>query len=378
MGVTPPLYGRSSLADLMPSVLASLGVPGEAAVLPLAPIARAVVLLVDGLGLELLSRHRDRAPFLSSLPSTRLTAGFPSTTATSLASLGTGLPVGEHGLTGYTSWVPEADAVVGWLTWTAGQQDLRERLVPEQVVPGLTTFERAERDGVDVTVAAPAAFQGSGLTRAVLRGGRYRGAVTPGDAVAHAVAGSRLSRRSLVYCYTPDLDLVGHVRGTTSQAWSEQLSLVDVFAEQLAARLPPGTALHVTGDHGMVDVAPDDRVDVDISPALQQGVRALAGEPRMRHVHVVPGAAADVLASWKAELGNRAAVLTRRQAIVAGLLGPVVTPAAAARTGDLLVIATSGLAVVRSHAEPFASGLLGHHGALSEAELAVPLLTRSS
>ncbi|MBC7374959.1 MAG: alkaline phosphatase family protein, partial [Frankiales bacterium] len=354
------------------------GVPGEPAVLPLAPTARAVVLLVDGLGLELLDRHRDRAPFLSSLTSTRLTAGFPSTTATSLASLGTGLPPGEHGVTGYTSWAPEADAVVGWLTWTTGQQDLREQLVPEQVVPGLTVFERAERAGVAVTVAAPAAFEGSGLTRAVLRGGRYRGAVTPGDAVAHAVTGSRLGRRSLVYCYTPDLDLIGHVRGTAGEAWAEQLALVDAFAEQLAARLPPGTVLHVTGDHGMVDVAPGDRVDYDTSPVLQQGVRVLAGEPRMRHVHVAPGAVADVQATWEAELGDRAMVVRRQQAIDAGLLGPVVTPAAEARIGELLVIATGGLAIVRSQVERLASGLLGHHGALSEAELAVPLLTSAA
>jgi hypothetical protein len=376
-GVRVPAYGSASLADLLPAVLTSLGVAGERDVLGLTPTGRAVVLLVDGLGAELLRRHADAAPFLTSLASRDLTAGFPATTVTSLASLGTGLPPGEHGLPGYTSWVEEVEQTVGWLGWSpvSAGTDLREELVPEVVQPRATAFERAAAAGVEVTVAAPATFDGSGLTRAVLRGGSYRGSITPGDAVALAAAASRLGTRSLVYCYTPDLDLTGHVRGVDSDAWRQQLAVVDRFAEQLAARLPAGTVLHVTADHGMVDVADDARVDADASPGLREGVRALAGEPRVRHVHAEPGAAADVLARWRAELGDRMQVLTRHEVVAAGLLGPVVHPAALARTGDVVAIATGEVAVVRRRAEPRFSALRGQHGALTDDELLVPLLT---
>ena len=372
-----PAYGRASLADLLPSVLASLDVAGERAVLGLAPTARAVVLLVDGMGAELLRRHADAAPFLTSLGTRDLTAGFPSTTVTSLASFGTGLPPGEHGLPGYTSWVEEVEQTVGWLGWSpvSSRTDLRDDLVPEVVQPKPTAFERAAAAGVEVTVAAPASFDGSGLTRAVLRGGAYRGSITPGDAVALAAQASRSGARSLVFCYTPELDLTGHVRGVDSEAWREQLAVVDAFAEQLAARLPAGTVLHVTADHGMVDVTDDARVDADASPVLREGVRALAGEPRARHVHAEPGAAADVLARWRAELGDRMQVLTRAEAVAAGLLGPVVSPAALARTGDVVAIATGDVAVVRRRAEPRFSALRGQHGALTDDELLVPLLS---
>ena len=374
-----PAYGSASLADLLPSVLTSLGVAGERDALRLAPTARAVVLLVDGLGAELLRRSADVAPFLSSLAARDLTAGFPATTVTSLASFGTGLPPGEHGLPGYTSWVEEVEQTVGWLGWSpvSARTDLRDELVPELVQPRATAFERAAADGVEVTVAAPASFDGSGLTRAVLRGGSYRGSITPGDAVALAVEASRLGTRSLVYCYTPDLDLTGHVRGVASDAWHEQLAVVDRFAEQLAARLPAGTVLHVTADHGMVDVTDDARVDADASPVLREGVRALAGEPRARHVHAEPGAEADVLARWRAELGDRMQVLSRDEVVAAGLLGPVVGPAALARTGDVVAIATSDVAVVRRRAEPRFSALRGQHGALTDDELLVPLLSTS-
>ena len=379
MGDVPaaPAYGAASLSDLLPSVLTSLGVAGERDALALPPTGRAVVLLVDGLGAELLRRHADEAPFLSSLAGRPLTAGFPATTVTSLASLGTGLAPGEHGLTGYTSFVEALDQTVGWLSWTpvGGGGDLRDRLVPEDVQPRSTAFERAAAAGVEVTVAASTQFEGSGLTRAVLRGGAYRGSVSPGDAVATAVARSRAGRRSLVYCYTPDLDLTGHVRGVDSEAWRSQLRLVDGFAEELAARLPSDAVLHVTADHGMVDVPDEARVDFDTTPELQEGVHAVAGEPRARHVHTVPGATADVLARWRAVLGERMWVATREQAVAAGLLGPVVSTAARARVGDVVAVATGEVAVVRRSVEPFFSSLLGQHGALTDDELRVPLLS---
>lgn len=96
-----PAYGTGSLADLLPTIGAHLGVPGcTAGISELHPVDRACVFLIDGLGWEQLRAHPDEAPFLSSLiPSSRggtgrpITAGYPATTATSLASVGTGLPL---------------------------------------------------------------------------------------------------------------------------------------------------------------------------------------------------------------------------------------------------------------------------------------------
>lgn len=95
-----PEYGSGSLADLLPTLAAGMGVPGTTATIPeLTPADRACVFLVDGLGWEQLKAHPDEAPFLASLLGTSrggtgrpLTAGYPATTATSLASVGTGLP----------------------------------------------------------------------------------------------------------------------------------------------------------------------------------------------------------------------------------------------------------------------------------------------
>ena len=121
-----PEYGTGSLADLLPTLAAGHGRPGHAA--PPSPSStpadRNCVFLIDGLGWQQLQAHPDEAPFLTSLlGSSRggtgrpLTAGFPATTATSLASVGTGLPPGAHGLPGYTVRNPDTGELMNQLRW---------------------------------------------------------------------------------------------------------------------------------------------------------------------------------------------------------------------------------------------------------------------
>jgi hypothetical protein len=378
MSFAVPRYGEASLSDVMPSVLAALEVEDHNP-LGIAPSQRVVVLLVDGLGLVSLRENAGVAPYLSSMACTDLTAGFPSTTVTSLASLSTGVPAGQHGLTGYTTYVDEIDAAVNWLTWKpmGGGDDLRDRLVPEVIQPEPTTWQRAADAGVSVAIVSASKFEGTGLTRAVFRGGGFNGTMTGGDAVAIAADLADRGHRSLVYTYISELDLIGHVRGPGSEAWLAQLALIDRYVEQLAARLPAGTTLLVTADHGMVAVPQDATVDADAEGSLMQGVAVLAGEPRMRHVHARPGAAADVLATWRSVLGDRAWVITGDEAVRAGLFGPVVTPVARARIGDVLAISRGELGVVRRRRESTSSSLAGHHGALTDSELLIPLLSSS-
>jgi hypothetical protein len=227
-----------------------------------------------------------------------------------------------------------------------------------------------------VTIVSSRDFEGTGLTRAVFRGGGYNGTTTGGDAVALAADAADRGFRSLVYTYASELDFVGHVRGPGSDAWVAQLALVDRQVESLAARLPAGTTLLVTADHGMVTMAQEETVDADAEGSpLREGVIALAGEPRMRHVHVRSGAADDVLATWRSVLGDHAWVITGDEAVRAGLFGPIVTPVARERIGDVLAIARDGLGVVQRRRERTLSSLPGHHGALTDEELLVPLLS---
>jgi hypothetical protein len=362
------------LADVVPSVLAAMGVAGFDARIRLPDcVTGACVLLVDGLGAELLDTYAGDAPVLAGLRGQTLQVGFPSTTAAGLAAVGTGCRSGEHGLVGYSFLLPGA-GVVNALRWRQHPwgDDLRADVPPEQVQPMPTTFERAASAGVAVSVVSAAEFTGSGLTRAVLRGGRYVGVQALGDLAASVRAA--LSEGGFCYGYHSELDLLGHLYGPGSAAWRMQLRQVDRLVESVVEGLPAGGLLAVVADHGMVAVEGPDVVDADGCAALLDGVQAIGGEPRARHVYVAAGAADAVLTAWRETLGARAWVVSREQAIEAGWFGDRVGDNVRPRIGDVVAAARGSAAVMRRTAEPLESSLIGQHGSLTSAEQRVPLL----
>jgi predicted AlkP superfamily pyrophosphatase or phosphodiesterase len=362
------------LADVVPSVLSAMGVAGFDGPIPLPDdIASACVLLIDGLGAELLDNYADDAPVLAALRSGTLQVGFPSTTVAGLAAVGTGCRSGEHGMVGLSFRLPGADVVnaLGWRPHPTGR-DLREKLPPEQVQPLPTTFERAAASGVAVSVISGAQFIGSGLTRAVLRGGRYVGVHALGDLAACVRAA--LADGGFCYGYHADLDLLGHVYGPGSTAWRMQLRQVDRLVESIVEGLPAGALLAVVADHGMVRVEASEVVDIDDCAPLTKGVKAIGGEPRARHVYVADGAADSVLAAWRETLGHRAWVVSRDEAISMGWFGDRVGADAHFRIGDIVAAARGTAGIIRRTSEPLLSVLIGQHGSLTDAEQRVPLL----
>jgi predicted AlkP superfamily pyrophosphatase or phosphodiesterase len=374
-----PRYGSGALSDLVPSALSALGVPGFENTLEIEPMRGVCLLLIDGLGWEQVRAFAPTAPFLAGAADGGhpLTAGFPSTTSASLGSLGTGLPPGQHGLVGYTFAVPGYDRPLNSLQWElygiGPGGNAVDDLQPEQVQPEPTVIERAAGSGQEVTLVGPAAHAHSGLTRAILRGGRYVGADTLEDLV-EAVAGALGEDRTSVYAYHPYLDAFGHLKGVGSEEWLGHLARVDRAIEDIAARLPPGFSLVITGDHGMVNVPPEGGIDVADEPSLLDGVRLLAGEGRARHVYSNPGAHEDVLATWREVLGDRMAVVERDHAIQAGWFGPKVLDRVRPRIGDVMAVAREPVAVFQREVDPLQAGLVGHHGSLTRVEQLVPFI----
>ncbi|MDT9594588.1 alkaline phosphatase family protein [Nocardioides zeae] len=367
-----PAYGARSLSDVVPAVAHALGV-GRALdlaapsglVLPDAPAY--VVFLVDGLGARLLERHADVAPFLSALAAgaEHATAGVPSTTATSLTSLGTGLVPGAHGLVGFTSRVPGTDRLFCPLQWD-------DDIDPLEWQPHPTLFERLVGAGVAVTSVNRREYEGSGLTVAAHRGATYVGADRVGERIA-AVQRAVALRPSLTYVYDADLDWTGHRHGVASAAWLQQLAMVDAEAEQLREALPAEVRLVVVADHGMVDSPVHARVDVDDRPELLDGVWLLGGEARLRHLYCATRAVPDVIATWREVLGAGAEVLTREDALERGWFGDT-TAAVRPRLGDVVVACTGSTAVVSRRLFPHEATLVGLHGSLTADEMLIPVL----
>jgi Type I phosphodiesterase / nucleotide pyrophosphatase len=369
--VTRPEYGTGSLADLLPSVSALLGVPGADDVLGLREsldgIRRIAVLLVDGLGAHQLPLLRPYAPILDDLAGRTLTSGFPSTTPVSLVTLGTGVPPGAHGVLGFTVRRPDG-RVLNHIFWSDDPDPMEWQPVP-------TRFARAAAAGVAVTTITRPEFEGSGLTVSANRGGTFVGA-----ADADALAASMLRALgggdgpALVYGYHPDLDQAGHLAGVDSEAWRDAARGVDRLLDRLLTGLPPDTALLVTADHGQVNIPYAQRFDLGVDPVLKDGLVGVAGEPRVRYLYTAPGARDDVMAAYRSVLGSSAWVLTRDEAIDGGWFGPV-SAEHRDRIGEIVVICLDRAVVLASGWEPPAvASLIGFHGSVTAAEMTIPLL----
>ncbi|MFJ6531261.1 alkaline phosphatase family protein [Microbacterium sp. NPDC091662] len=339
---------------------------GESALLP--PADSVVLVVVDGLGAISLRGHAGHARALTTGMAKKDVAYsvFPSTTAAALTSIVTGVWPGEHGLVGYRVLDPARDVLVNQLSgWeTDGIDPLTWQAAP-------TIFERAGRRGHESFAVGYAGYAHSGFTKATLRGAEFVAATTAESRIEAAYELAHSHPGSLVYCYLPEVDKAGHKYGIASSEWVAALEDVDAA---LSTRVPPGVGVVVTSDHGMVDVAPSRQVVLDETHL--EGIRHVGGEPRMLHAYLEPDAdAVAVTARWRADLEGVADVVTREEAVRAGLFGPTVTAPAASRIGDVLAIARASWAVYDgTAADQRGRGMVGQHGALTAEERQVPVV----
>ncbi len=359
-----PRYGGATLASLLPSIEARLG--GATPILDLPKASRYVILLVDGLGLYPLEEHADHADTLAARldTATRLTCSVPSTTATSLTSLGCGVPPGQHGVVGYTFLDPAQDRLLNALTWEGGPEDISSFRCHD------TAFQRMASSGSTSGAVSLARFADSALTQLAFAGTEHLGVQreTNPEHFIELVLTS-LESNKVVYGYERMLDHDGHGHGVGSWQWLDRLASIDDMVTELSEHLPRDTCLLVTGDHGMVNVPHERKIVADDEPELG-GCRHIGGEARFRQLYCDDPV--RIAASWGEFLGDRAHVVTREQALDAGWFGPTVDARVIPRIGDVLVAMRSNWGVMTS-AFPGEFSLIGMHGSLTAEEMVVPL-----
>ncbi|MET0143837.1 MAG: alkaline phosphatase family protein [Ilumatobacteraceae bacterium] len=357
-----PDYGGANVRGIVPALLGpsewSVGLPSWMPE-PVRGADQVVLLILDGLGWEQLGVHAALMPTLSSLAGGPITTVAPTTTATALSSIATGLTPAEHGLLGYRMMI--GGEVLNVLRWTNAGADRRRSFPPRDVQP-FSAFM-----GHDVPVISPTDLQSSAFTEAHLRGSRPVGYRATS---AIAVDAGRLLRAGerFVYAYYGGVDKTAHERGF-GDFYDAELRAADRLVGDLLEQLPPGAVLLVTADHGQVHVG-----DAIIEPDrdLLAMVTQQSGEGRFRWWHT-KGAADDLAKAAGERYEDVAWVVTKEQVIDEHWFGPTIAPPVAARLGDVALVTH---APVTFH-DPADSGpfkLVCRHGSLTPAEVLVPLL----
>jgi len=379
-GLTLPDYDGGSLVNLMSSLATALGgstpyaplamLPPEA----LAGVRHVVLLVVDGLGLDYLSR-RDGA--LRRHLHGQLTSVFPSTTASAIPTFLTGLAPQQHGLTGWNMYFREIGAVVAPLPFRVrtGRHALRDAGVTPATLFGLTPL--FDRLPLPCHVVSPQQIVHSDFNVALSGRAQRHGYGTLDEMFAHIAGLLRRESPSYVHAYWPQLDSLAHEFGIGSAEVAEAYAALDAGFESLidVAR-STGSRLIVTADHGFIDTSADDTIDLDDHPALRDTLLLpLCGEPRVAYAYVRAGRAAQFEAYVNARLADRVRLFKSEILLQQGWLGPGKPhPALVDRIGDYVLI-PRGNAILRDWLrgeERYTH--VGVHGGTSAAEMTVPLV----
>ena len=375
-----------------------------------------VMVLVDGLGWQMLRECAGHTPNLRRLlaDSDYLHTCAPSTTAAALTTLATGVYPGAHAMVGYAvrdpllrgqlgaGHVPGPGDVFDLITFKNSSHDP----LTWQSVPTLIERANAKANAgcgpqLGAVSIGRSKFAGSGLSLAAWRGFKHIG-VDALDQRPYQAYRAIKEGAKLVYLYVGELDHAGHNHGWHLDKWLQALEALDAMVGQLFRRLPTGTRIVLTADHGMVDTDRHHRIDLAKEKELAKDVVAVAGESRFLQLYVpddvasapaagspglgVAGARGDggvVENSGREELAQsvakRWAEFLGDQAIWVGtdpspLMGPL-SPGARAAVGDVLVALNDNWTVVDSRVQSFhATQLIGVHGSLTPVELEVPLI----
>ena len=275
-------------------MLAAMGVAGfQPRIAMPDDVVGACLLLIDGLGAELLDTYAADAPVLAGLRGPTLQVGFPSTTAAGLAAIGTACRSGEHGMVGMSFRLPDV-GVINALRWRPHPwgEDLRDVAVPERVQPRPTVFERAASTGVAVSVISGAEFGGSGADpggvarRPLCRRARARRAGRHGS--------RRGGRRRVLLRVSrrprpggsparAGFDGVADAAEAGRQVWWSRCGRIAERGTACGGR---------RSRHGGRRRA--EAVDIDATESLRDGVDAIGGEVRARHIYTRAGALPDV------------------------------------------------------------------------------------
>ena len=325
----------------------------------LIPHKRNYVLVInDGLGAHQLA-HPNAARLRRSQRAV-LRVPFPTTTVVSLSSVATAMAPMQHGVTGFTQWIPTLQKVVNMMFWEDIEEGNRVDYDPTGFLPTPNLWERLAAAGVTpVTIHPFSFFRDSPLSDMLYRGATRHGYSSLSDINPHLLLDR--TTRSLIVVYLSPVDRAAHMHGQQSVEYRRALEGTTRLWNRLSRSVPSDTVLIGTADHGHLDIPPEGKIR--LGSHLTRGLdywgdgRALMLCGPIEQIHRISERTqalyvdADQLRQW---LGGGDPHPALEELPAAALLAPPNT------------------VILPQHIHPHETG---HHGGITPQEQLIPLLT---
>ena len=378
-----PDYSGGGLVNLMASIVAGRGGTPRHPLLAslsektLSEAKNVVLFIVDGLGDHYLMRRASGGE-LARRRRGAITSVFPPTTASAITTSYTGCTPLEHGLTGWFTYFGAAGCVSAALPFRSRGDNIS---LSQRGVTPQSTYIR------------PSLFAGLPVRSTVVT---YRNIIDSEYNVRHCEGAERLAydrldqlisqvettvkssgARKFIYAYWPWYDTVSHQHGHDSPQAAAELAKVDAaFGALLSVLSGTDTLVIATADHGFIDSAPDESLELPASLGSQLRF-PLCGERRTAYCHV--HSEKDFLQKAKDYFGDRADVRPSRELLEEGWFGPgAAHPSFAERIGDVALV-MRGRYTVKDWTPGEARHLhIGNHGGTSADEMMIPLITEAA
>ena len=281
---------------------------------------------------------------------------FPSTTNVVLSSFCTASMPREHGVLSYFMFDQDFGGIFNALVWNKANENM---VKAENYLEIKTIWEILKENNV-----SPSVYQPKDLSTSILSKNIYRGAKTTTyeniENLFDTLIDNKETLSSFTFVYYPPIDLSGHVYGSSSNEYTQEIRTFETHFKKYLRELSKDFIIILTADHGMVDVEKENRIKVDSSNELIK----IFGDNRSVFINGEIELAQKLFDSIPGEF--------IRTGEVDSLLGEGNKhPEYELRSPQHCFLPDEKFAVVPSHLN---DSLTGYHGGITEKEMRIPLI----
>lgn len=353
------------IVNLSNSILKHYGVPVENKTLPLADSIleknkkHVVVIILDGLGVNILENHLHYRDFLRRNLICEYSSVFPPTTTAATISFLSGKYPIEHGWLGWDVYFEQEDKTVTLFTnkIQGTENSASENYnVPYKYLPFESIIEKINKT------------QNAKAYEVVPYGNEARANLD--DWAETVKKHCRKNERNFVYAYWGDPDDALHRYGTKSDEVSKIVKQLNAKMLYLCESCPDSTFI-ITADHGHTDIR-NEILCQDYSDLAQMLIRKPSLEKRALSFFVKPEYMQEFPKEFAKQFGADYVLFTKQEALEKNLFGPGKENANLTGIGDFIAVAFTDKTLIWDKND---KKYRSHHAGLSAKELKIPFIS---